>query len=78
MHVGQQIDTTWKEGKLEERIEKALKQKEWADSLPDDHELIKDEVKETVDINETDNIFGTPVPTKRLTGVDEYILNRWQ
>ena len=61
---------------LEKRIQKALKQKEWADSLPADHELVKEEVKETVDINETDNIFGTSVPTKNLTGVDKYKFNR--
>ena len=31
---------------------------------------------EKTEINETDNIFGTEVPTKRLTGVDQYIINR--
>ena len=36
------------------------------------------EVKETVDVNETDNIFGTQVPTKNLTGVDKYLFNRWK
>jgi len=42
MHVGQQIDTTWSEEKLNKRIEAALKQKEYYDRLPDDHDLVKE------------------------------------
>jgi len=36
----------------------------------------KDVEKEKLEIKETDNIFGTKVSTKNLTGVDQYILNR--
>jgi hypothetical protein len=35
----------------------------------------KDVEKEKLEIKETDNIFGTEVPTKNLTGVDKYILS---
>jgi hypothetical protein len=38
----------------------------------------KDVEKEKLEIKETDNIFGTEVPTKNLTGVDQYIFNRWK
>jgi len=36
----------------------------------------KDVEKEKLEIKETDNIFGTDVPTKNLTGVDIYKFNR--
>ena len=36
----------------------------------------KDVEKEKLEIKETDNIFGTEVPTKNLTGVDIYKFNR--
>ena len=38
----------------------------------------KDVEKEKLEIKETDNVFGTEVPTKNLTGVDQYIFNRWK
>ena len=73
---GQQVDATWSKEKLNNQINKALKQKEWADSLSEDDPLVKEEIKEKTEINETDNIFGTEVPTKNLTGVDIYKFNR--
>jgi len=73
---GQQVDATWSKEKLNNQINKALKQKEWADSLSEEDPLVKEEIKEKTEINETDNIFGTEVPTKNLTGVDIYKFNR--
>jgi len=58
---------------LEMKKDKFLKEK-----LGENYKIThpKDVEKEKLEINETDNIFGTEVPTKNLTGVDQYILNR--
>ena len=44
---------------IENRIKKALKQKAWADSLPPDHPLVKEEEEVKEEVKETDNVFGT-------------------
>ena len=77
MHVGQQVDATWSEEKLNKRIEAALKQKEYYDSLPDDHDLIKEEVKDMENISRgysKDKFMASG----GLSGVDQYILNRYK
>ena len=48
---------------------KKLKEEAEVPLLPEKGEL---------EIKETDNIFGTEVPTTNLTGVDQYILNRYK
>jgi len=49
---------------LEKRIQKALEQKAWADSLSPNHPLVKEE---EVEIKETENVFGTQIPMKSIT-----------
>ena len=49
---------------LEKRIQKALEQKAWADSLSLNHPLVKEE---EVEIKETENVFGTQIPMKSIT-----------
>ena len=51
---------------LNQRIENALNKQKWAKSLPEDHELVKETVKE-----EFLNRGG-------LSGVDQYILDRYK
>jgi len=67
MHAGQQIDTTWSDEKLHDRITKTLELKKYYDSNPD---VLAE--KETV-VKDTDNVFGTTVPTKELTYGPNYV-----
>ena len=52
---------------IENRIKKALKQKAWADSLPPDHPLVKEEEEVKEEVKETDNVFGTQIPMESIT-----------
>ena len=65
MHVGQQIDTTWKEGELEKRIQKALELKKYYDSNPD----VLAEKEEVKDIEATESTATGIEPS--WTGADE-------
>ena len=68
---GQQVlDPLVGEGEINKRIENALKQKEYYDSLPTDHPLIKEEEK--VEIKDQWLNKGG------LSGVDQYMLNRYK
>ena len=64
---GQQLlDPLVSEEEINKRIEKALKQKEWADSLPPDHELVREEKKEKT-IDPFVSIFD-PIPKMEFAG----------
>ena len=64
---GQQLlDPLVSEEEINKRIEKALKQKEWADSLPPDHELVREEKKEKT-IDPFASIFD-PIPKMEFAG----------
>jgi len=92
IHGGQQVaDLEYTEESINEKINKALELKKYAHSVPPKEEEEEEEV-ETV--KETENVFGTQIPMKNITeptplkdqwlnkgglsGVDQYILNRYK